>query len=202
MHTCRKIQGGFSLVEMLTIIAMMGLLTGALYTLMNNMNAQTARMNVAAQLVRGANQINSQIETAIARAGYQAASAPPISRTQALRTPSTTHIQICADNVAGNRQLTEFRLSAKENGRAYLQKRVSNTNCTANAAQNWENISERILTEIIFTLPQTASGIPPRQVVQAKYVLQENIAGADEIQTLTQHHLLPSYSLIGLEQTP
>lgn len=199
MRPFHKIEGGFSLVEMLTIIAMIGLLTGALYTLMNNMNAQSARMNVAAQLVRGANQMNSQIETAIARAGYRAASAPPMSRAQALRAPSTTHIQICADNFSGNRQLTEFRLGTKENGRAHLQKRVSNTNCTANAARNWENISERVLTEIIFTLPQAASGTPPRQVVQAKYVLQENIAGADETQTLTQHHLLPTYSLIGLE---
>lgn len=195
MSSTEKSDGGFSLVEVLTIVAMISVITGSLYALMNNMNTQSERMRVTSELLRSSTETNAQIRVIIGRAGYTAANTPIMTRAQAIRFPTSSHIQICADNIAGTRQLIEFKTGVSIDGVSRLQRRDNNTNCTIDNLSNWSNISDPVFKEMTFSM---ASTIPASHVVEVTYVLKNKVPGTDEEQELTRQHLIPTYSLIGL----
>ena len=131
-------QGGFSLVETMTLVALLGVITTALYTIMNNMTTQSERMRVMADLLRQGDRIKNEMSVSAQRTGHKRETGAAMTRSQAVNFVTSSHVQLCADNISGTRQLTEYRLSTLVDGKGSLEKRVSSTACLADASQSWK----------------------------------------------------------------
>ncbi len=189
-------QDGFSLVEVLALVALLGIVTSALYTIMNNMAAQSERMRVMSDLLRQGERIKSELTISAQRTGHKKEISAAMTRAQAINFVSTTHVQLCADNISGTRQFTEYRLSNLINGKGTLQKRISFSNCTTDTAQIWEDISPAILTALEFSMDTTT---PPSLILETKFTLAKNVPATNETKTITQQYLVPTYALVGLD---
>lgn len=196
MDKMSKEQGGFTLVETLTLVALLGVISVSLYAVMNNISLQNDRMRVSGDLLRDAEFSREFIATAAQRAGFRSQGSAAMTRAQAVNLVSASHIQFCADNLNGTRQLTEFKLSAIENGRYRLQRRIHQNNCAVETGVVWENLTKPVFTSINFSMPNTT---PPNLMLKAKFTLTRGRAGSEAEQNLTQSYLLPTYALIGLD---
>lgn len=190
------LQGGFSLVETLTLVALLGVITSALYTIMNNITTQSERMRVMADLLRQGDRIKNEMMISAQRAGHKKEIGAAMTRSQALNFVTASHVQLCADNISGTRQLTEYRLSTLTDGKGRLEKRISSTACTADADEDWESVTPNMLTAVEFSMDTTT---PPSLILKSKFTLSKTVPGSGEVQTLTQQHLLPTYALVGLD---
>ena len=194
---------GFGLIELLTMIALLGVTSIALYALMNNMNAQSERLRLAAHLTDMTEQAHHFLHIAAQRAGYYRAGQPAITRSQAVRIPAIDHIQFCGENPAGQLILTEFRLSPRPENIfvqhiGSLQQRISRTNCVVDTQENWEVLTDNVFSAIEFRMASTIPPTPPSAMLDVKLKLRQIIPGTDEAVELTRRYLLSLYALIGL----
>lgn len=194
---------GFGLIELLTMIALLGVTSVALYALMNNMNAQSERLRQAAHLTSMTEQAHHFLHIPAQRAGYYSAGQPAITRSQAVRILEIDHIQFCGENPNGQLILTEFRLSPRPDNiftqqTGALQQRISNTGCVVDATQDWEVLTDNVFSAIEFRMASTTPPAPPSAILDVKLKLRQIIPGTDEAVELTRRYLLSLYALIGL----
>lgn len=161
---------GFSLTELTTTLAIIGVISAALIAVMTNLNTQSERMNSQTELLMAGSQIFDQIEPWAALAGHKqkadlltAASAVAIGG---------GNITFCFDTDAATRQRREFRVSNKR-----LQTRTeTNDGCApATDALGWENVSDQLVGQITFS--DTAGS---DYSLDVKVELEKIVPGTDE----------------------
>jgi len=194
---------GFGLSELLTMIALLGVISVALYALMNNMNAQSERLRTAAHLTNMTEQAHHFLHIPAQRAGYYSAGQPAITRSQAVRILAIDHIQFCGESAGGQRILTEFRLAPRADNiftqqTGALQQRINNMGCVVDVTQNWEVLTDNVFAAIEFRMASTIPPTPPSTMLDVKLKLRQIIPGTDEAVELTRRYLVSLYSLIGL----
>ena len=142
-----RAQSGFTLVELTTTLAIIGVISAALMAVMTNLNTQSERMNSQTELLVSSKQLFELIEPWAALAGHKQAN-PSLPENKAYEIVSASHIKFCYDLDAASRQQREFRLRDKR-----LQERVEdNFGCTVAPNENgWVNISEPVIRTLTFS---------------------------------------------------
>lgn len=140
------LQDGFSLTELTTTLAIIGIISAALIAVMTNLNTQSERMNSQTELLMASTQIFDQIEPWAALAGHKETS-DALTAASAVSLTGSTAV-FCFDLNNLTRQRREFRVADKR-----LQTRSeSNDGCTpASDALGWENISDQVISSITFS---------------------------------------------------
>ena len=142
-----RAQSGFTLVELTTTLAIIGVISAALIAVITNLNTQSERMNSQTELLVTSKQLFELIEPWAALAGHKQAN-PPLPEKKAYEIVSSSHIKFCYDLDATNRQQREFRLRDKR-----LQERVENNfGCTVAPNENgWVDISAPLIRTLTFS---------------------------------------------------
>jgi prepilin-type N-terminal cleavage/methylation domain-containing protein len=142
-----RTQSGFTLVELSTTLALIGIISAALIAVMTNLNTQSERMNSQTELLVGGKQIFGLIEPWAALAGHRQAS-PPLPENKAYEIVSSAHVKFCYDLDEASRQQREFRLRDKR-----LQERVENNfGCTVSPNESgWVDITGPIIRNLTFS---------------------------------------------------
>ena len=140
-------QSGFSLVELTTTLAIIGIISAALMAVMTNLNTQSERMNSQTELLVGGKQLFEMVEPWAALAGHNQAN-PNLPENKAYQIVSSSHVQFCYDLDGASRQQREFRLRNKR-----LQERIENNfGCTVAPNENgWVDVSEPIIRSMSFS---------------------------------------------------
>ena len=140
-------QSGFSLVELTTTLAIIGIISAALIAVMNNLNAQSERMNSQTELLVGGRQLFALVEPWAALAGHKQAN-PDLPQNKAYEIVSSSHVKFCYDLDGANRQQREFRLRDRK-----LQERIQdNFGCTvAPNESGWVDVSEPVIRSLTFS---------------------------------------------------
>lgn len=142
-----RAQSGFTLVELTTTLAIIGVISAALIAVITNLNTQSERMNSQTELLVTSKQLFELIEPWAALAGHKQGT-PPLPESKAYEIVSASHIKFCYDLDAANRQQREFRLRDKR-----LQERVENNfSCTVAPNENgWVDISAPLIRILTFS---------------------------------------------------
>ena len=140
-------RSGFSLVELTTTLAIIGIISAALIAVMNNLNTQSERMNSQTDLLVGGRQLFALGEPWAALAGHKQAN-PNLPQNKAYEIVSNTHVKFCYDLDDTSRQQREFRLRDRK-----LQERIEdNFGCAVAPNENgWVDISEPIIRSLTFS---------------------------------------------------
>lgn len=186
-------QGGFSLVELLTVITILGIITTSLFYMANNVNRQIERVNNASALARQAAEMHEAVSLAAARAGFVNQGQAAITRAQAIRLIALDHIAFCGALFQGARQLTEYRVLAASES-AVFQRKISNTGCLSDGAAMWQTIGEAVIDEVEFALPATAG-----QIVDMKLSLSKKLVSSTQTGQLSRRYLIPAHALMAAE---
>ena len=137
---------GFSLTELTTTLAIIGIISAALIAVMTNLNTQSKRMNSQTELLMASSQIFDQIEPWAALAGHKE-TADALNAASAISLTASTAV-FCFDINSSTRQRREFRVTDKR-----LQTRSENNDgCTpASDALGWENLTDQVISNIDFS---------------------------------------------------
>ena len=179
-------RAGFSLTELTTTVAVIGIITAALMAVMNNLNAQSERMNTQTSLLASGAQVFKMVEPWAALAG-DLQSATALLEADALSIPAADQMTICFDSSASQRELRQFRVTDK---RLQTRTRVDAT-CTPDSLDTgWENLTEQFIGSLTFT---RASGSSYSLDVVVE--LERLVPGTNEIAAMTMRKRLHLFSM-------
>lgn len=179
-------RAGFSLTELTTTLAVIGIITAALMAVMNNLNAQSERMNTQTSLLASGAQVFKMVEPWAALAG-DLQSATALLEADALSIPAADQMTICFDSSASQRELRQFRVADK---RLQTRTRVDAT-CTPDSLDTgWENLTEQVIGSLTFT---RASGSSYSLDVVVE--LERLVPGTNEIAAMTMRKRLHLFSM-------
>lgn len=179
-------RAGFSLTELTTTVAVIGIITAALMAVMNNLNAQSERMNTQTSLLASGAQVFKMVEPWAALAG-DLQSATALLEADSLSIPAADQMTICFDSSASQRELRQFRVTDK---RLQTRTRVDAT-CTPDSLDTgWENLTEQVIGSLTFT---RASGSSYSLDVVVE--LERLVPGTNEIAAMTMRKRLHLFSM-------
>ncbi|MDG1691101.1 MAG: prepilin-type N-terminal cleavage/methylation domain-containing protein [Alphaproteobacteria bacterium] len=179
-------RAGFSLTELTSTVAVIGIITAALMAVMNNLNAQSERMNTQTSLLASGAQVFKMVEPWAALAG-DLQSATALLEADALSIPAADQMTICFDSSASQRELRQFRVTDK---RLQTRTRVDAT-CTPDSLDTgWENLTEQFIGSLTFT---RASGSSYSLDVVVE--LERLVPGTNEIAAMTMRKRLHLFSM-------
>lgn len=181
---------GFTLTELMTALAVIGIISTGLYAVMNNLNSQTERMNAQTELLASANNMIGLMRPWVTRAGYQFQSTALPSGKQ-YRRVSATQIAMCFDLDTATRRLIEFRSQNKR-----LQQRITDNNACDDDGGGWTDVSDAFLDAIEFT--NVTNGSSENIMVGIKLTLEKIVPGTNEQARTTVSARVPLYSLIAI----
>ena len=172
----RRAQSGFTLVELTTTLALIGVISAALMAVMTNLNTQSERMNSQTELLVASKQLFNLIEAWAALAGHKQAT-PALPQNKAYEIVSASHIKFCYDLDAATRQQREFRLHDKK-----LQERVENNfGCTvAPNETGWVDMSAPLIRALQFSDNDGSA-----YSLDMRLELEKLVPGTDEITATT-----------------
>ena len=171
-----RAQSGFTLVELTTTLAIIGVISSALIAVITNLNTQSERMNSQTELLVSSKQLFDLIEPWAALAGHKQAN-PALPENKAYEIVSGSHIKFCYDLDAASRQQREFRLRDKR-----LQERIENNfGCTVAPNENgWVDISEPVIRTLTFSDNDGSD-----YSLDMRLELEKIVPGTDEITATT-----------------
>lgn len=189
MHP-KVFEAGFSLTELMSTLAIIGLISAAMLGVMNNLNTQSERMNTQTEMLTAGGQMFDLIEPWVALAGYREQSGA-LGASDALEFIGAGHIKLCFDLDATTRRRVEFRVDAKR-----MQQRITdNDGCVADPASDpgWADISEQILASVQFIRP-----LADAPTLDVRLELEKPVPGTREISRTTMRKRMPLYALTAL----
>lgn len=186
-------QAGFTLTELMTTMAIIGLVSASLVAVMNNLNAQSERMNAQTELLVGGRQVINLIKPWAALAGHELNT--PVFSTVTTDTLYPAKISAGGDQVTfcydiddGERRQNEFRVRDNR----LQQRNKDNAGCVVTADENgWENVSEPIISAITFSAETD-------HTIDLTLDLEKQVIGTDEMTSTTMRVRLPLYALLGV----
>jgi prepilin-type N-terminal cleavage/methylation domain-containing protein len=179
-------RSGFSLTELTTTVAIIGIITAALMAVMNNLNAQSERMNTQTSLLASGAQVFNMIEPWAALAG-DLQSTTALLEADALSIPSADQVSVCFDTSASQRELRQFRVTDK---RLQTRTRIDAT-CTPDSADTgWENLTEQVIGGLTFTRANGSS-----YSLDVVLELERLVPGTNEIAAMTMRKRLNLFSM-------
>ena len=185
---------GFSLIELLTVIVIIGVISTALFSMGNNMNMRVARITVQTLLDEQAVLAHDAIAQSATQAGYVSANSldPTIARSTAINLVQSNHVQFCGETIDGDRVFTEFRLQSTSEG-GVLQRKVSDTDCVTDSTVEWGNVSEPVFSQITFSLVDSG---PEKNILNMSLSLSKNVRGSRDDATLNRDYKVPLIALL------
>ena len=177
---------GFSLTELTTTLAVIGIISAALIAVMNNLNQQSERMNTQTDLLVAGSQIFKLIEPWAALAGDKQGAAV-LTQADALVITGGSEIRFCYDLDGTDRVVRQFRVTDKR-----LQTRTKvDAACTPDSGSDgWENLTEQVISSISFT-----SGTGSSYSLDVVANLERIVPGTDETVGLRMRKRLNLYSM-------
>lgn len=162
---------GFSLTELTTTLAVIGIISAALIAVMTNLNQQSERMNTQTDLLAAGNQVFSMIEPWAALAGDQQ-NVTALSEADALLISGGSELRLCYDLDTSDREVRQFRVTDK---RLQTRSRID-ANCTPDSgATGWENLTDQVIGGLTFI-----SGVGSAYSLDMVLTLERIVPGTDE----------------------